>query len=88
MASLRISEILEEKGMTARQLAELLGKSPQNVNAIIHGKGGLNALQGVADALGVPMASLFADYEQTTGKPTIVCPHCGQRITLDVERTK
>ena len=61
MAELRIKEILKEKGLTAKELADMLGKSPQHLNSIIHGHSGqsINSLQMVADALGVPIWQLF-----------------------------
>ncbi len=86
MAELRIKDILKEKGLTAKSLAESMGKTPQYLNSIINGGKGasLNSLQEIAETLNVPVASLFADYTQTQ-KPTIICPKCGARIVLEAK---
>lgn len=81
---LRIKSILKEKGMTAKSLADKMGKTPQYLNTVINGDKGasLNSLQKIAEALNVPVATLLADYEQAIN-PTIICPKCGARIVLD-----
>ena len=84
MAKLRINEVLKEQGKTAKELAEMMGKSPQHINGIIHGNGGLNTLQKVADVLGVPISSLFADYEKKQDN-VITCPKCGAKIGIKVD---
>ena len=85
MAELRIKEILKAKGMTAKQLAESMGKTPQYLNNIINGGKGasLNTLQEVAKALDMPISSLFADYE-TNRTNYVICPKCGERIPVEI----
>lgn len=64
MIELRIKDILKEKGLTSKALAERLGKAPQYVNNIINGGKGvsLNTLNDIATELNVPISSLFADF--------------------------
>lgn len=64
MVELRIKDILKEKCLTSKALAEKLGKAPQYVNNIINGGKGvsLNTLNDIAETLDVPFSSLFADY--------------------------
>lgn len=85
MAELRIKEILKEKGMTAKQLAESMGKAPQYLNSVINGGKGasLNTLQEVAKALDVPIASLFADYKVNQVN-YVKCPKCGENIPVEI----
>lgn len=93
---LRIKQILKEKGITAKSLAAQImvkdkkGKdspmTPQYLNNIINGGKGasLNTLQKIAEALNVPMASLFADYEANAEERNIlICPNCGKTIKLE-----
>lgn len=89
MAELRIKEILKEKGMTAKSLADSIGKAPQYLNNIINGGKGasLNTLQEIADALHVPMASLFADYKSSEGT-VVTCPKCGAKLNITIEKDK
>lgn len=84
MVELRIKDILKEKGMTAKSLADNMKKSPQYINDIINGGKGasLNTLKEIAKALGVPISSLFADYEQ---QATIICPKCGNKMIIEVK---
>jgi len=60
----RIKEILTEKQMSSKQLAELLGVSPQYVSGLIRevDNPSVSMLKKIADALDVPVSSLFADY--------------------------
>lgn len=64
MIELRIKDILKEKGITNKSLAERLGKAPQYINNIINGGKGvsLNTLNDIATELKMPVSSLFADY--------------------------
>jgi len=95
---LRIKQILKEKGITAKSLAAQIlvkdkdGKdspmSPQYLNNIINGGKGasLNTLQKISEALNVPMASLFADYDSAISSiNTFVCPKCGAKLTIKAE---
>ena len=63
---LRIKEVLNEKGMTSKELSEKMGKSPQNISNIINGLKGisLSTLCEIAKLLDVEIRDLFA----VTGK--------------------
>lgn len=80
---LRIKEILNEKGMSQKELCDIWGKSKSYVNHIVNGKGSISipVLEEIAKVLSVPVASLFADYDK---KPENValCPHCNKPIKL------
>lgn len=78
---LRIKEILKEKGMTAKELAEKLGIAPTTFSLTIKGNPTIGTLQKVADALDVNLVELFND--QKSGE--IICPHCGKRISINVK---
>ena len=78
----RIREILAQKGMTAKQLADQMGVTPQYISGIIRetGSASVEVLSNIAKELGVPVSSLFEDY--TTGENTITCPKCGAKFEL------
>lgn len=61
MYLLRIDEILRERGMTEKALAEKMGISPQSVNSVVRQRENTSVkkLQRYADALNVPMSELF-----------------------------
>lgn len=74
----RIKELLAERGMTGKELAKVLGVTPQYVSSIVNGgrSVSLNALISVADALNVPLSELIVD------RKAAICPHCGKEIRL------
>ena len=87
MAELRIKEILKERNMTAKSLAESMGKKPQYINSIINGGKGasINTLEEVAKHLDVPISSLFADYTINSGSGNYTCPYCGKELHIKIE---
>lgn len=70
MPNLRIKEILVSKGMTAKALAEKMGKSPQYLNSIINGGKGMSmaTLAEVAISLNVEFWQLFTSSDDIAGK--------------------
>ena len=77
---LRIKEMIKAKGMTAKELAGLIGVSEASLSLTI--KAGANpslqTLQRIADALGVPVSELF----DAPKSGVIYCPYCGKPIAL------
>ena len=72
--------------MTAKELAARMNKAYPYVNNIINGGKGasVNTLMEIAEALNVPMATLFADYEAPVEEKNIlICPNCGKKIFLE-----
>ena len=85
-----IKNVMQQQGVSTKQLAERLKKSPQYVSNIVNGGKNLsmNTLQEVANALGVPTWRLLAPDgvgERTTDGLAQVCPHCGKPITVKIE---
>ena len=69
---LRIKEILKEKGMTQKELAQKMGVAEMSVSKSINGNPGLSTIEKIADALGVEVSELFAP-----SRNVIRCPRCG-----------
>ena len=63
MITLRISEILQERGISKTQFAEMMGVKKQNVNLLIE-TNNLQKLEQIADALGVHFSDLIVDNKQ------------------------
>lgn len=80
---MRVKELLREKGMTAKELAGILGMTETGLSIAISDKGNppLKRLEEIAAALGVSVPELFAP--QPTN--TIACPHCGKPIKIKFE---
>lgn len=83
----RIKEILDEKGISAKYLAERMGVTPQYISGIIREKGSasISVLSNIARELDVPISSLFDDYRNKESSTHIVCPKCGNEIKIKVE---
>lgn len=74
---MRIKEILKQKDMSVQQLADKLNISRQALSKQMQGKLLVETAQNIADALDVPLSSLFDDYKPND---VIICPHCGKEI--------
>lgn len=88
----RIKEILDEKGISAKKLAERMGVTPQYISGIIREKGSasISVLSNIAKELNVPLASLFDDYKSvpTSNSVNVICPHCGNEINVELTKPK
>ena len=76
---LRIKELLKEKGLLHKELAEKLGVTDIALRASLKGNPTVGTLEKVAAALGVTVPELFAP--QPTN--TITCPYCGNTIKIE-----
>ena len=77
---LRIKEILKEKGMSQKDLAERLGVAPVTFSLTINGNPTVGTLQKIADVLNVQISDLFDGSDDSY----ITCPHCGRRVSVKV----
>jgi transcriptional regulator with XRE-family HTH domain len=86
----RIREILEQKGITAKELAEKMGSTPQYISGIIREKdtASVRVLSNIAQILNVPLSSLFDDYqnEPSSNSINVICPHCGKEVTVKLTK--
>lgn len=76
---LRVKEILKKKGMTAKELAALLGITEAALSSSLSGNPTLDRLSAIANALDVPLTELFVP----TSTGTVCCPHCGGAIKIE-----
>jgi transcriptional regulator with XRE-family HTH domain len=78
--SLRIKEILKEKGIAVKELAVMINLAAPNVSNLINEKSkpSIDVFERIAAALGVPISELF----DTPADNTVNCPYCGNKIRL------
>lgn len=74
---LRVTELMKMRGMTQTQLAEKMGITRVGLAKAITGNTTLSTMRKLADALDVPITSLFKD-----GEPIYPCPKCGAKLKL------
>lgn len=82
----RIKEILEMKGITAKELATRLDVTPQYISGIIRETGSvsISVLSRIAKELEVPVSSLFDDYlREPSGDK---CPYCGMPLKIKIQK--
>lgn len=78
---MRIKEILQQKGMTAKELAEKIGMTQTGLSLAMSEDGNppLKRLKQIAEILEVPLRDLF---DAETSGEVATCPHCGKPITI------
>ena len=65
MATLRIKQLVKEKGMTMAEVAKKLGVNPVNLSSAINGNPTLSTLSKIAEVLEVEVADLFEREEES-----------------------
>lgn len=80
-----IKEILKEKDWSVEQLANELGISRQALSRQIKGKLLVETAERIANTLDVPLWRLFIPGEQIPDSGTLVCPHCGKPIAIELK---
>lgn len=86
----RLKEIMQEKGMMSKTLAEKIGISEVSFSALVNGRSNnLETLAKAAKYLEVPLWQLFKEpeAEETSNGLNFTCPHCGKSISLKIEET-
>ncbi len=68
---LRLKEILKEKGVTGKELADMIGVTPASISNIIQGNSfpKPETLLNIANALNVDIRDLFNSTKSTTETP-------------------
>lgn len=82
---LRIKEVLKEQNLTAKELAERVGISRENITNIINEKSkpAFDTLIKISEAINLPMSELFE--KPKTDTVSLTCPHCGKDINIKAE---
>ena len=77
---LRIKDVLKEQNVTAKELAERVGISRENMTNIINEKSrpSFDTLVKISEAINVPLSELFSDSQKTS----FACPNCGAKLEL------
>ena len=83
---MRVKEVLKEKGVTSKELAERLGMTETGLSIAIGDKGNppLKRLHEIADALGVSITELF----DKPAAGNFTCPNCGASLRLTAEKAE
>lgn len=83
---IRLKEICKAKGITQKDLANVLGVTEITLTRVNNGNTSLSLLQKIASALNVPIQELFT--APMVGAASISCPHCGKSFAVSVSVTR
>ena len=78
---LRIKEVIKEKGLTVKDVAQKLGMSSPSLSDAINGNPTAEKLERIAAAIDVPIAELF---EKPNGN-VFQCPKCGTTLQAEIK---
>lgn len=78
--SLRLKQLLKEKGVTLQTLAERMGVTKGSLSCTINRNPTLSTLEKIAECLDVPITDLFE-----SNQAKAICPHCGKPIKINIE---
>lgn len=81
---MNIKKHIKNKGFTISKVAELMEVSQPALSKMLDGNPTINKLQEIADIIGVSLSELVSD--ESEKQTFIICPHCGERIKLSVEK--
>ena len=76
--SLRIKEVIKEKGLTVQALADKMKINRVGLSNHINGNPSVEIIQRIADALEVNITELFEPAKINEFN----CPHCGGKIKI------
>ena len=82
---LYIKETLKQRGLTQNELAERLGINRVSLSRLLSDKNDMrmSTIKKIADAIGCDVAEFFTP-EETTDNNTITCPHCGEKLVINL----
>ena len=89
--SMNIKKVIKDSGWTLEQLAAEMknkngdkGISQPSVSSIVNGNPTLDKLQEIANIIGISVSELLRD-ENDIRKTSVICPHCGKEIQIEVK---
>ena len=82
---LKIKEALKKRGLKQNDLADMLGINRVSLSRLLSDKNDmrLSTIKKIADAIGCDVAEFFTP-EETEEHNTITCPHCGEKLVINL----
>ena len=80
--SLRIKEVIKEKGLTVNKLAEKMNINRVGLSRHINGNPSVEVLEKIASALDVHVVELF----ELPKSNEFTCPSCGTRLIVSEKK--
>ena len=82
---MHIKEVLKQRGLTQNALAERLGINRVSLSRLLSDKNDMriSTIKKIADAIGCDVTEFFKPAD-TAEHSTITCPHCGEKIVINL----
>ena len=82
---MHIKETLKQSGLTQNELAERLGINRVSLSRLLSDKNDMriSTIKKIADAIGCDVTEFFTPDEKTEHN-TITCPHCGEKLVINL----
>ena len=82
---LQIKETLKQRGLTQNELAERLRINRVSLSRLLSDKNDMriSTIKKIADAIGCDVSEFFKP-EETKDHNTITCPHCGEKLVINL----
>ena len=82
---MHIKETLKQRGLKQNDLAERLGINRVSLSRLLSDKNDMrfSTIKKIADAIGCDVAEFFTP-EETEDNNTIICPHCGEKLVINL----
>ena len=82
---MHIKDILKQKGLKQNDLADRLGINRVSLSRLLSDKNDmrLSTIKKIAEAIGCDVAEFFSPAE-TADHNTITCPHCGEKLVINL----
>ena len=82
---LQIKEALKKRGLKHNELADMLGINRVSLSRLLSDKNDmrLSTIKKISDAIGCDVAEFFSPAD-TTDHNTITCPHCGEKLFINL----
>ena len=82
---LQIKETLKKRGLKQNDLADRLGINRVSLSRLLSDKNDMriSTIKKIADAIGCDVSEFFTP-EKTEDNNTITCPHCGEKLVINL----
>ena len=82
---MHIKEALKKRGLKQNDLADRLGINRVSLSRLLSDKNDMriSTIKKIADAIGCDVSEFFTSADKE-GHNTITCPHCGEKLVINL----
>lgn len=80
-----IKKVIKKRGYTIEDVAKKMGISRVTLSQNMSRNPTVGTLERIANAINCNVSEFFTDEKNASN--TIICPHCGEKITLEAKKS-